>query len=64
MADFISNNVTALNDAAKDFTRKHVVDEEGNFCFSKLVPVPDILAKIEDMYPRPIRYVSKTYRLT
>lgn len=54
MANWISNNVTALNDAAKDFTRKHVVDEEGNFCFSKLVPVPDILAKIEDRYPRPI----------
>ena len=45
MADFISNSVTALNDAAKDFTRKHVVDEEGNFCFGQLVPVPDILTK-------------------
>ena len=39
------NQVTAINDAAKDFTSKHVVDEEGNFCFSKLVPVPDILTK-------------------
>ena len=49
MANWISNCVTPLNDAAKDFTRKHVVDEEGNFCFGKLVPV---------------KYVSKTYRLT
>ena len=54
MADFIFNSVTALNDAAKDFTRKHVVDEEGNFCFGKLVPVPDILTKTDYMYPRPI----------
>ena len=45
MADFISNSVTALNDAAKDFTREQVLDAEGNFCFGQLVPVPDILTK-------------------
>ena len=54
MADWISNTVTALNDAAKDFTRKHVVDEEGNFCFGKLVPVPDIITKNQ----RPMNIVS------
>lgn len=47
MANWISNCVTPLNDAAKDFTRKHVVDEEGNFCFGKLVPVPDIITKTQ-----------------
>lgn len=45
MADFISNSVTALNDVAKDFTSKHVLDAEGNFCFGQLIPVPDILTK-------------------
>lgn len=41
------NQVTAINDAAKDFTSKHVLDEEGNFCFGKLVPVPNILTKTD-----------------
>ena len=47
MANWISNCVTPLNDAAKDFTLKRVVDEEGNFCFGKLVPVPDIITKTQ-----------------
>ena len=47
MANWISNYVTPLNEAAKDFTCKHVVDEEGNFCFGKLVPVPDIITKTQ-----------------
>ena len=54
MANWISNCVTPLNDAAKDFTRKHVVDEEGNFCFGKLVPVPDIITKTQS----PMNIVS------
>lgn len=45
MAMWISNSVTPLNDVAKDFTREHVLDDEGNFCFGKLVPVPDIITK-------------------
>ena len=45
MADFILNSVTALNDVAKDFTSKHVLDAEGNFCFGQLIPIPDILTK-------------------
>ena len=45
MTVIFHNQVTAINDAAKDFTSKHVLDEEGNFCFGKLVPVPNILTK-------------------
>ena len=45
MADFILNSVTTLNDVAKDFTSKHVLDAEGTFCFGQLIPVPDILTK-------------------
>ena len=47
----IDNSVRPLNDAAKEFTKKHMVDDRGLFCFGRLVPVPDILTKT-DAYTR------------
>ena len=47
----IDNSVRPLNDAAKEFTKKHMVDDRGLFCFGRLVPVPDILSKT-DAYTR------------
>ena len=45
MPNWINNLVRPVNDAAKEFTKKYVVNEEGLFCFGNLVPVPDILSK-------------------
>ncbi len=45
MPNWINNLVRPVNDAAKEFTKKYIVNEEGLFCFGNLVPVPDILSK-------------------
>ena len=47
MPSWTYNYVTPLNQAARDFTREHVVNEEGEFCFNKLVPMPPILSKTQ-----------------
>ena len=54
MPNWVSNTVTPLNDAAVSFTRERIVDEKGEFCFSRLVPLPRELAKTSS----PNRIVS------
>ena len=46
MPNWISNYVEPSNDAAKAFTKKYLLNDDGLFCFGKLVPVPDIIDKI------------------
>ena len=54
MPNWVSNTVTPLNDAAVSFTRERIVDEKGEFCFSRLVPLPRELSKTSS----PNRIVS------
>ena len=54
MPNWVSNTVTPLNEAAVSFTRERIVDEKGEFCFSRLVPLPRELSKTSS----PNRIVS------
>ena len=45
MANMIGICLRTKNQAAKDFTEKMLIDENGDFTFSKLVPVPRIITK-------------------
>ena len=45
MSTEISNYVEPANDVAKEFTKQYLLNDKGEFCFGKLVPVPDIIAK-------------------
>ena len=45
MPNWVSNTVTPLNEAAISFTRERIVDEKGEFCFNRLVPLPRELSK-------------------
>lgn len=54
MPNWVSNTVTPLNEAAVSFTRKRIVEEKGEFCFSRLVPLPRELSKTSS----PNRIVS------
>ena len=54
MPNWVSNTVTPLNETAVSFTREHIVDEKGEFCFSRLVPLPRELSKTSS----PNRIVS------
>ena len=54
MPNWVSNTVTPLNEAAVSFTRERIVDEKGEFCFGRLVPLPRELSKTSS----PNRIVS------
>lgn len=54
MPNWVSNTVVPLNEAAVSFIRERIVDENGEFCFSRLVPLPRELLKISS----PNRIVS------
>lgn len=49
MPNWISNYVEPVNEAAKEFTKKHLLNEDGEFCFGKLVPEPDIITKADKL---------------
>lgn len=59
MPNWVSNTVTPLNEAAVSFTRERIVDEKGEFCFGRLVPLPRELSKpvlrTESFPPRKCR---------
>lgn len=41
--EFFIHTLTPVNQAAKAFTRKYLLNDEGLFCFSKLIPIPDFI---------------------